>query len=69
MSKDFSYEQPVMMKIDKVIEECNGTKSFMFRHKLDYTPGQFIMVWLPGIDEKPFAISYLSDDVFWYYSA
>ena len=64
MSKDFSYEQPVMMKIDKVIEECNGTKSFMFRHKLDYNPGQFIMVWLPGIDEKPFAISYLNDDSF-----
>ncbi len=64
MSKDFSYEQPVMMKIDKVIEECNGTKSFMFKHKLDYEPGQFIMVWLPGIDEKPFAVSYLGDDVF-----
>ncbi len=64
MSKNFSYEQPEMMKIDKVIEECNGTKSFMFKHKLDYTPGQFIMVWLPGIDEKPLAISYLTDDVF-----
>ncbi len=64
MGKDFSYEQPIMMKIDKVIEECNGTKSFMFKHKLDYTPGQFIMVWLPGIDEKPFAISYHSEDVF-----
>ncbi|MCP4001985.1 MAG: hypothetical protein GY727_13835, partial [Gammaproteobacteria bacterium] len=64
MGNDFSYEQPVMIKIDKVIEECNGTKSFIFKHKLDYEPGQFIMVWLPGIDEKPFAVSYLGDDVF-----
>lgn len=64
MNNCFSYEQPVMMKIDKIIEECNGTKSFIFRHRIDYDPGQFIMVWLPGIDEKPFAISYLSDDSF-----
>ncbi len=64
MGKDFSYEQPVMIQIDKVIEECNGTKSFLFKHKLDYIPGQFVMVWMPGIDEKPFAISYLNDDTF-----
>ena len=57
-------DQPVMMKIDKIVDESDGTKSFMFKHKLDYNPGQFIMVWLPGIDEKPFAVSYLGDDFF-----
>ncbi|MCP4251867.1 MAG: dihydroorotate dehydrogenase electron transfer subunit [Candidatus Scalindua sp.] len=64
MNEFSSFDQPVMMKIDKIIDESNGTKSFMFRHKLDYNPGQFIMVWLPGVDEKPFAVSYLSDDFF-----
>jgi dihydroorotate dehydrogenase electron transfer subunit len=58
------FEQPVMMKIDKIISESDNTKSFMFRHNLDYKPGQFIMVWLPGIDEKPFAVSYSGDDFF-----
>ncbi len=58
------FEQPVMMKIDKIINESDDTKSFMFRHNLDYKPGQFIMVWLPGIDEKPFAVSYSGDDFF-----
>ncbi len=24
--------------------------------KIDFQPGQFVMVWIPGIDEKPFAI-------------
>ena len=62
MSKGF--EQPVMMKIDKIISESDDTKSFMFKHNLDYKPGQFIMVWLPGIDEKPFAVSYSGDDFF-----
>ncbi len=64
MNKFSSFDQPVMMKIDKVIDESVGTKSFLFKHKLDYTPGQFIMVWLPGFDEKPFAVSYLNDDFF-----
>ena len=64
MNEFSSFDQPVMMKIDKIIDESVGTKSFMFKHKLDYAPGQFIMVWLPGFDEKPFAVSYLNDDFF-----
>ena len=64
MNEISSFDQPVMVKIDKIIDESDGTKSFMFRHKLDYNPGQFIMIWLPGIDEKPFAVSYMSDDFF-----
>lgn len=64
MNKISSFDQPEMMKIDKIIEESEGTKSFLFKHKIDYTPGQFIMVWLPDIDEKPFAVSYLGNDYF-----
>ena len=36
MSEFASFDQPVMMKIDKIIDESNGTKSFMFKYKLDY---------------------------------
>ena len=25
--------------------------------RIDYLPGQFLMIWLPGIDEKPFSIA------------
>jgi len=38
----------------------NNTKA----PKLKYKPGQFIMLWLPGIDEKPFAISHLKENEF-----
>ncbi len=27
-------------------------------------PGQFVMVWLPGIGERPYAVSYLEEDRF-----
>jgi len=28
------------------------------------TPGQFVMVWLPGVDEKPYAVSHLEGQRF-----
>jgi dihydroorotate dehydrogenase electron transfer subunit len=58
------FEQPIILKIDKIINESDDTKTFMFNHELAYETGQFIMVWLPGIDEKPFAVSYFGNDFF-----
>ncbi len=29
-----------------------------------FVPGQFVMVWIPRLDEKPFTISYLDDRTF-----
>lgn len=31
---------------------------------MDAKPGQFIMVWIPRLDEKPFAVAYLEKDSF-----
>jgi NAD(P)H-flavin reductase len=58
------YEQPIILKVDKIINESDDTKTFMFNHELAYDTGQFIMVWLPGVDEKPFAVSYFGNDFF-----
>ena len=49
---------PQMLEISHIVREGKGLKSFFFKHKLDCKPGQFIMVWLPGFDEKPMAVSY-----------
>ncbi|MGR3177565.1 MAG: dihydroorotate dehydrogenase electron transfer subunit, partial [Candidatus Anammoxibacter sp.] len=57
-------EQPVMIKIEQVIEEADGVKTFMFHKKIDFVPGQFIMVWIPQVDEKPFTISYHDSSTF-----
>ena len=51
-------EIPQLMEISEVVQEGKNQKSFFFKHSLDCKPGQFVMVWLPGIDEKPMAVSY-----------
>lgn len=56
-------EQPTMVKICDIVEESPGGKTFFFKWNLDFVPGQFIMVWIPLIDEKPFTISYTQKDV------
>ena len=49
---------PKILEISKIVNEAKEHKSFFFEHSLDAKPGQFIMVWLPGMDEKPMAVSY-----------
>jgi len=51
-------EIPQMMEITKVVSEGKGQKSFFFKQNIDCKPGQFVMVWLPEVDEKPMAVSY-----------
>jgi len=51
------FELPVTMPIKKVIEEAEGIKSIILPYKLNARPGQFVMIWLPGIDAKPMSIS------------
>ena len=55
---------PQLMEITDVINEGKGQKSFFFKHSMDCKPGQFIMAWLPGFDEKPMAVSYHSKNEF-----
>ena len=57
-------ERPEIVKVTKIIDEAEGIKSIFFDKKIDAKPGQFVMLWLPGIDEKPFAIAYMNDDSF-----
>tara|TARA_B100000315_G_C14484371_1_gene544466 strand:- start:6 stop:791 length:786 start_codon:yes stop_codon:yes gene_type:complete len=55
---------PKIIEIRKVVQESKGDKSFFFKHQLNCKPGQFIMVWLPGEDEKPMAVSYINKNEF-----
>jgi dihydroorotate dehydrogenase electron transfer subunit len=47
---------PQPTKIVKVIEENVGVKTFVLEAAVEADPGQFIMVWLPRVDEKPFSL-------------
>lgn len=44
------------MTIREVQQETPAVKRFVLDGSLDAHPGQFVMVWLPGIDEKPFSL-------------
>jgi len=47
---------PKAVTVKKVIKENFKTKTFITNGKIKAEPGQFVMVWLPGKKERPFAI-------------
>lgn len=49
---------PRIFKIEKVVDEAENKKTFFFKCDFKYKAGQFFMLWIPGMDEKPFALSY-----------
>ncbi len=51
------------LKIERAVEETKDCKSFFFSSEklAEALPGQFFMVWVPGVDEFPLAASYTSD--------
>jgi len=50
---------PELVKIKKVVNENNKVKTFFLDKRINAKPGQFLMVWLPRVDEKPFSLSYI----------
>ncbi|NIN64392.1 MAG: dihydroorotate dehydrogenase electron transfer subunit [Anaerolineae bacterium] len=48
------------MSIAEIAEETSRVKTFTLDSRLDAQPGQFVMLWLPQLDEKPFSLA--SDD-------
>lgn len=48
--------------IERVVDECYDTKTFVFRWDADVRPGQFVMVWVPGVDEIPMSVSGIFGD-------
>src|SRR3989344_3373265 len=56
--KEWKTELPEMVEITKVTQEAKDIKSFFFKFDKEVRPGQFVMVWVPGVDEKPYVVSY-----------
>ncbi len=48
--------------IQKIIEHGPGVKSFYFPKTFEVRAGQFVNLWLPGVDEKPFSVSAVMGD-------
>jgi dihydroorotate dehydrogenase electron transfer subunit len=50
-------EQPALREVFDTTAEGPGLKTLAIRHSTPYEPGQFFLLWLPGVDEKPFSLS------------
>lgn len=49
---------PIVLEIKKVVSDSDEITTLYFDYELNSKPGQFVMLWLPGVDEIPISISY-----------
>ena len=57
-------EEIRIIEIAKIVEETKDIKTLIFNYPLKSLPGQFIEIWIPGTDEKPYSISYQDNERF-----
>ena len=48
---------PLPVTIVRVKRETSLIRTFVFDRPIPFSPGQFVMVWVPGVDEVPMALS------------
>lgn len=49
---------PKTYRIKDIRKETEKVQTFTFDVSLGSKPGQFVMVWLPGVNEKPMSVAY-----------
>ena len=49
--------KPSSATIVEIREETPSVRSFVFDLSFDFTPGQYVMVWIRGVDEVPMSLS------------
>ncbi|MGQ9587679.1 MAG: dihydroorotate dehydrogenase electron transfer subunit, partial [Thermoplasmata archaeon] len=49
---------PRMFTVKEHLQETPSIMTIRFKEGLDALPGQFVMVWVPGVDEFPMSVSY-----------
>ncbi|MFY9605313.1 MAG: dihydroorotate dehydrogenase electron transfer subunit, partial [Thermoplasmata archaeon] len=50
-----------MFTVSAQVDETPSIKTVRFNERLAAEPGQFVMVWVPGVDEFPMSVSYTED--------
>lgn len=56
-SSHVALDLPRSARIIDIQRETPLVKTFVFDTDIDAQPGQFIMLWIPGVDEKPMSIA------------
>jgi dihydroorotate dehydrogenase electron transfer subunit len=59
--------QMEIVRVDSILEEAENISTVTFGSEKeswkDFTPGQFVMVWIPGVDEVPMSLSIKNEDI------
>lgn len=53
---------PHIAKIVDTKKETKDIKTILFKHPEIIIPGQFFMIWIPGVDEIPMSVSYIDKE-------
>ena len=48
---------PRVARVVDLVDESPTVRTLVLDLKLEAAPGQFVMAWLPGLDEKPFSLA------------
>ena len=57
-------QAPLMLRVARKEINSPAFATLYFDHCLKFKPGQFVMVWIPGTDEKPYTISHHTKNYF-----
>ncbi|MBN1407819.1 MAG: dihydroorotate dehydrogenase electron transfer subunit [Calditrichaceae bacterium] len=55
---------PIVLKVSAIRKDSKNVKTYVFQHDLRAKPGQFVMVWMPGVDEVPMSIGWQTNTEF-----
>lgn len=55
----------LVLPIKKIVKENPTTNTYVFEYPLNARPGQFLMLWIAGVDEKPMSVAFCDEKEFW----
>ena len=61
MDLDRLMGRPISVRVIDVVQESDKTRTIRFSYPFEDTefhPGQFMMIWVPGVDEVPMSVSH-----------
>ena len=58
-------EIPKTVKIKEIAANTEFVKTFKFDYSVGAKPGQFVNLWIPRMDEKPFSVAYDDGKELW----
>lgn len=54
----------LVFSVSDIRQDAPNLKTYIFQHNLRARPGQFVMVWMPGVDEVPMSIGWQTETEF-----